>query len=262
MRKDNRRIYNQRLRESKKPPIEDKVCLNCKVTFTPKMRNNVEHCSDFCTKETVKRRGREETQRKLEALPERECLGCGKHFKPNLNDPRNTLCSYACNITWAKKRSKMKTEVRQKKIKPRTCLTCKQEFMPRIYDVGSKQMQLYCNVKCLQNHPRKRLHNNMSSRLRKACKHHKTKKDNKTFALLGYSKDDLKIRLESQFTDGMTWDNMGKWHIDHIRPVSSFNITSTECEDFKKCWALNNLQPLWGEDNCSKNNKWDGIINK
>ena len=80
--------------------------------------------------------------------------------------------------------------------------------------------------------------------------------------MLGYSADDLKTHLETQFADGMSWDNMSEWHIDHIRPVASFNFDSTEHPDFKKCWALNNLQPLWAKDNLRKGDKWDGIINR
>jgi hypothetical protein len=53
----------------------------------------------------------------------------------------------------------------------------------------------------------------------------------------------------------MTWKNYGKWHIDHIRPISSFKITGIDCEDFKKCWSLSNLQPLWAFDNLSKGTK-------
>ena len=86
-------------------------------------------------------------------------------------------------------------------------------------------------------------------------------KHGRTYGGTDYTPEELKEHLESQFTDGMSWDNMKDWHIDHIRPVSSFNFTTTECEDFKKCWALNNLQPLWSKDNLSKGNKWDGITN-
>ena len=42
------------------------------------------------------------------------------------------------------------------------------------------------------------------------------------------------------------------WHIDHITPQSAFNITSAECEDFQKCWALENLQPLCALKNIRK----------
>ena len=86
-------------------------------------------------------------------------------------------------------------------------------------------------------------------------------KSHKTFDLLGYTPKQLMAHLESQFTDGMSWDNMGEWHLDHIRPVASFNFDSTYHPELKKCWALNNLQPLWAKDNMSKGNKWDGVIN-
>tara|TARA_R110002110_G_scaffold331627_1_gene542749 strand:+ start:119 stop:607 length:489 start_codon:yes stop_codon:yes gene_type:complete len=160
-------------------------------------------------------------------------------------------------------KSKKATKERQKNITPRVCLTCNEEFMPNRYDVGSKLMQKYCDSKCLQNHPMRILRNNISVQMRKSLRYFKQRKNNKTFTLLGYSKYELYKHIESHFTDesGYSWDNMSEWHIDHIRPVASFNFTTTECEDFKKCWALNNLQPLWASDNMSKGDKWDGVVN-
>ena len=73
--------------------------------------------------------------------------------------------------------------------------------------------------------------------------------------LVGYTLNDLKKHLEKLFVEGMTWENYGEWHIDHKVPVSAFNFTKPEHIDFKKCWALKNLQPLWALDNWSKNNK-------
>jgi hypothetical protein len=73
-----------------------------------------------------------------------------------------------------------------------------------------------------------------------------------TFKLLGYTIEELMLHLENQFTNGMTWDNYGEWHVDHIVPMSSFSFETIECENFKKCWSLKNLQPLWAEDNLSK----------
>lgn len=67
--------------------------------------------------------------------------------------------------------------------------------------------------------------------------------------------NDLKRHLEKQFIEGMTWDNYGEWHIDHIIPVSVFNFETPEDIDFKRCWALKNLQPLWAFENMSKGNK-------
>ena len=86
-------------------------------------------------------------------------------------------------------------------------------------------------------------------------------KTHKTFDILGYTPIQLMKHLESQFLKGMSWNNMNEWHIDHIRPVASFNFDSTDHPDFKKCWSLNNLQPLWAEDNLSKGDTWDGITN-
>ena len=76
-----------------------------------------------------------------------------------------------------------------------------------------------------------------------------------TFDIVSYTLEDLKKHLESKFEPGMSWDNYGAWHVDHIIPDCSFNYSSPEDEDFKKCWALANLQPLWGRDNQVKSGK-------
>jgi hypothetical protein len=74
--------------------------------------------------------------------------------------------------------------------------------------------------------------------------------------LVGYTLDDLKSHLESKFDENMNWDNCGSyWHIDHIVPLASFNFASYDDEAFKKCWSLENLQPLYGLDNFRKNDK-------
>jgi len=70
--------------------------------------------------------------------------------------------------------------------------------------------------------------------------------------LAGYTINDLRDHLESQFANGMSWENMGQWHIDHIIPRSYFEFTKPSDEGFKQCWALSNLQPLWAKDNLSK----------
>jgi hypothetical protein len=73
-----------------------------------------------------------------------------------------------------------------------------------------------------------------------------------TFDTLGYTLEELMKHLENQFVDGMSWDNYGEWHVDHIRPMSSFEFESVDDPEFKVCWSLDNLQPLWGPDNLSK----------
>jgi len=77
--------------------------------------------------------------------------------------------------------------------------------------------------------------------------------------LVGYTIDDLKKYIEKKFTDGMTWALFlnGKIHIDHKIPINAFNFTKPEHGDFKRCWALSNLQPLWAKDNLEKHAKLD-----
>ena len=66
--------------------------------------------------------------------------------------------------------------------------------------------------------------------------------------------------LEQHFTAGMTWENYGKqgWEVDHIIPRSAFNYETPDDIDFKRCWSLNNLQPLWGQENWSKGGRFEG----
>ncbi len=75
-------------------------------------------------------------------------------------------------------------------------------------------------------------------------------------ALVGFSVEDLMAHLEKQFREEMGWRNYGRWHVDHIRPVSSYEFTHPDDPDFKACWALSNLQPLWAEENWSKGSKF------
>lgn len=96
---------------------------------------------------------------------------------------------------------------------------------------------------------------NMRNRLQIAIK--SGKKKFKTLVYVGCSLDELRKHIESQFKDGMLWSNYGKgygkWGIDHIKPCSSFNL-SNELEIYK-CFNYTNLQPLWHNENSSKNDK-------
>ena len=73
--------------------------------------------------------------------------------------------------------------------------------------------------------------------------------------LCGYTIVELKSHLEKQFTKGMDWKsfNKGEIHIDHITPIKDFNLKKEQ--DFKQCWSLSNLMPLWAKDNLSKSGK-------
>ena len=69
--------------------------------------------------------------------------------------------------------------------------------------------------------------------------------------MLGIEWEELKTYIEAMFTDGMTWENYGEWHIDHIYPLSK----AKDENHLKELCHYTNLQPLWAEDNLSKGDK-------
>lgn len=84
-----------------------------------------------------------------------------------------------------------------------------------------------------------------------------SKAGRKTFEILGYTSSQLKEHLEDRFLPGMTWENYGRWHVDHMIPRSAFNYETVDDIDFKRCWALENLRPMWAKENIRKGAKLD-----
>lgn len=70
--------------------------------------------------------------------------------------------------------------------------------------------------------------------------------------LVDFTIKQLRSHLEKQFTVGMSWGNYGEWHVDHRIPIRVFNFEKSGNIDFKKCWSLKNLQPMWAKKNISK----------
>ncbi len=102
-----------------------------------------------------------------------------------------------------------------------------------------------------------RLKEILKSRMQTATNAIKSARCAGTIDLLGCSVIEARHHLESQFTDGMTWENhsLNGWHIDHIKPCASFDLTIDS--EQKQCFHYSNLQPLWAEDNLRKGNKYD-----
>jgi len=133
--------------------------------------------------------------------------------------------------------------------------------MPIKDPIKLKEYQLQYRIKHGQKRryklqgPKKRRYNlnykladNLRRRLRYAL--NGKYKTAKTLELLGCSVDYLKNHLQSQFQHGMNWSNYGKWHIDHIKPCASFDLSKPE--EQSKCFSWKNLQPLWAIDNLRK----------
>lgn len=98
-----------------------------------------------------------------------------------------------------------------------------------------------------------KLHKNISGRIREEL-NGKKKRTDRTEMLLGCTIEELKVFLQNQFQDGMTWDNWetNGWHVDHRIPLSWFNLENENCR--KLAFSYKNLQPLWGADNLRKKN--------
>ena len=89
-----------------------------------------------------------------------------------------------------------------------------------------------------------------------------------TWEILDFTFEEFKEKFQSQFYpnpetgEEMNWSNMGEWHIDHIMPKSKFTpegLSDPSSAEFKTCWCLGNLRPLWAKDNLRKGNKIPGV---
>ena len=133
----------------------------------------------------------------------------------------------------------------------------------RIWYEKNKERSLEMNRRYIYNRyhadPNFKLTINLRNRFYKELREHLSTKKESSLVLVGCSIKKLKQYLESKFEEGMTWDNWSKygWHIDHIIPCSSFDLTKEE--EQKKCFHYTNLQPLWAKDNMEKSNKLDWV---
>jgi len=102
-----------------------------------------------------------------------------------------------------------------------------------------------------RSNPQFRLVRNLRARLYSSIK--TNQKTGSAVRDLGCSVAELSLYLEVRFQLDMTWGNYGQWHIDHIIPLSKFDLTDRE--QFLKACHFSNLQPLWAKENLSKGKK-------
>lgn len=93
-----------------------------------------------------------------------------------------------------------------------------------------------------------RLSRRMRARIREALRDRRISKSKKSIETIGCGWGELRAHLESMFSDGMSWENMNLWHVDHIVPLA---LAKTEDEVMRLC-HFSNLQPLWATENLSK----------
>jgi hypothetical protein len=100
-----------------------------------------------------------------------------------------------------------------------------------------------------------KLISNFRTAIYQVLKESNVEKNKHYFDVLQYTPEELIVHLELQFKDSMNWDNYGFWHVDHKLAITHFNIQEMGDEEFMKCWSLENLQPMWAEENIRKSNK-------
>lgn len=118
-------------------------------------------------------------------------------------------------------------------------------------DKSYRKRQTQYSIEQYRTDPFFKMKKNIRRRISLALQRKSWRKHGNFNKYIGCTREELISHFEFKFTEGMTWENQGKWHIDHIIPLSS---AKTEEEMYKLC-HYTNLQPLWAIDNIKKSNK-------
>jgi len=125
----------------------------------------------------------------------------------------------------------------------------------------SYPMIKYCSEICRQQNkqakihtPRFKIQRALQNRFRHELERLHIKVISSARQLLGCSLEEFIVKIESQFKPEMSWKNYGKWHLDHIRPIATFDLSDFEQQ--RQCFHHSNFQPLWAEENLRKRNKY------
>lgn len=131
-------------------------------------------------------------------------------------------------------------------------LKAARERKPELY----KEINRRNRARRLATRPELRIHSRISSQLKYCIP--TGKGGMATRELIGYHPSELRDHLQKQFLKGMSFENFGEWHIDHIIPSSSFDLTTPE--GIRAAWAITNLRPLWAKDNIRKGAKMEFLL--
>ena len=244
-------IYKPKVEKEFKPKI--KICGFCgKEFFTEHLRSgNARKYCKSCSSEAQKEKNRIRQHGKYKPKTEFEpkiCPICKKEFIPQKSKSQ-IYCTTARGDSPCFRKS---VSEKRKLIADRLNKAQREDRKnnPEKYKELDKRKS-----EKRRTDPKLHLNNIISTAIRRSLKNGKDGRHWTSF--VDYSAQDLINHLESQFKDGMSWENQGffGWHIDHIKPTDSFDFVSYDDPDFKECWSLSNLQPLWWQDNMRKGNR-------
>jgi hypothetical protein len=252
--------------------IKKGKCLQCHNEFSKSKSNNL-----YCSKKCVNNAYRERKFPKNIVIV--KCLKCSEEFERKRSDHK--YCSKIClnkhkyelnreeYLKYSKQwRESNKERVKQWRIDNKDRLAKwyeknrdRQNERKRIAEkirYNKKKDEIYAKRKhFIKTNPHAKIATACRKRVQAIFRRSGIKKSSKTIELLGCTAKEAKQHIESQFKDGMSWDNYGfyGWHIDHIKPCAAFDLTDPE--EQKKCFHYTNLQPLWWQDNLSKGKKYN-----
>lgn len=169
---------------------------------------------------------------------EKTCIVCKTVYVTQCN--RSVYCSGTCrNVVW-RNQNREKYRLKQQL----WTINNPEQHHRNQYEYKKNQ---------LKTDPLAKLRKTLRVRLYSALT--KNQKAGSAVRDLGCTIEELKNYLEGKFKEGMNWDNHGEWHIDHIKPLSKFDLSIPE--QFKEACHYTNLQPLWAKDNLSKGDTYE-----
>lgn len=127
-------------------------------------------------------------------------------------------------------------------------LKTKERFANRNKKIYNKKQKEKLNT-----NPTYKVRRTLATRVTNALKCSKTTKSATLKTLIGCTFEEARNHIQKQFKPGMSWANHGEWHIDHIKPLSKFNLLDPN--EQLKAFNYKNLQPLWAKENLSKGNR-------
>jgi hypothetical protein len=168
-----------------------------------------------------------------------------KAFKDG-KQSRCKKCDYRRQVEWKQKNKERAREYNKKsyQLNPEKFKTYSKKWADKNKGYHKNRMK---------SEPLLRLVHNMRNRVSSYCKSIRANKTTRTKEMLGLNLADFKSYMESKFQEGMTWDNYGQWHVDHIKPLS---LATTE-QQVMELNHYTNLQPLWASENLKKSNRYE-----
>lgn len=249
--KDCQKAYNDKRKLKPKINITHKICTSCKQDLDI---SNFNLCS--CTRDGHEARCRicqNNAEARLEYYKERN-----NEIKPQIKHKTCSKCNQDMSI------NNFHINKNTKDGYNTWCRFCQKEY-DKIYYRNTKdsRKEIRKDIRRKQNerinkNPTLKLNSRMSGNIYSTLKGNKAERHWED--LVGYTLQELKEHLEKQFDENMNWDNQGSyWEIDHIIPKNQFNYISPEDKDFKICWSLMNLRPLYWKENVSRPRKGQDV---